>query len=566
MSYTPAQKKAYAAKMQRNRDADRFESSTAVAPKRKAAKAPKSSSSSSYMKDFGSQAGGAIASAIEAYLNPLSLAKNAASLMGLGKYTPHGLNIKKNSIGEGNDPPEIHNAKDGRVIIRHREYLQDIITASSNPTDFTLTSFRLNPGLPDVFPWLSDVAQNFEEYRIRGMVFEFKSNYSEYNGTTPGLGTVIMATEYDSNRDLFVSKMQMENHQYASSCKPSSSMLHPIECAFGTSPVSTLYVRTNSVSDKNESRLYDYGIFQIATQGIPTASSNLGELWCTYEIELLKPQLQQIGGLQLSSVYSNTTGIASGTPFGSVSTLKKNSSNDFDITFDNPTSTFFYIPAELGECVLLIGYRMEGTGGAAITQASLTAVSNAVTGETTNDPFGNNMLAPATGITASSLLRFWIVRLTGQGVAKLQISGPTLVTPTSMFLFATTIQPGLGFNNFVTYTPSPSPAPLALTQGGDEDEDDDPLIALVLALAKDRKNKKSTPKVELIVEEKLSESVPAVADVPTPTSTTPTPTSTDDVVKAKYIDELDLLSKLKAGEITAKEYIDLLVSIKRSTS
>ena len=115
------------------------------------------------------------------------------------------------------------------VIIRHREYLDDIVS-SATPNTFKLQNFYINPGDRITFPWLSQIADSFEHYRIRGMIFEFRSMSADaLNSTNTALGQVIMATAYNSALPNFNNKYEMENYEFGVSTKPSCSLMHPIE-------------------------------------------------------------------------------------------------------------------------------------------------------------------------------------------------------------------------------------------------------------------------------------------------------------------------------------------------
>lgn len=213
--------------------------------------------------------------------------KIIGALTGFGDY-----NVSDNSLMEGGlNPPQIINSvTKGGIILRHREYLQDI-TASGT---FRLQSFDVNPGLSDSFPWLSNVAASFEEYAMRGICYEFKSMSSDSvlsSSASTALGTVIMATSYNVLNPNFQSKREMENYEFANSSKPSVSFMHPIECKKSLNPVSELFIRTGPVPATGDARLYDLGNFQIAVEGMQNAGTGtIGELWCTYEIELYKPK------------------------------------------------------------------------------------------------------------------------------------------------------------------------------------------------------------------------------------------------------------------------------------
>jgi len=204
------------------------------------------------------------------------------SITGLGTYA-----VTKNSLlANPTDPPILSNTRGG-TRIQHREYITDI----TGSTAFSLTPYSINPGVAATFPWLSGVALNFEEYILHGLVFEFKStSATALNSTNTALGTVIMATEYNVTNPNFVAKRDMENYVYSTSCSPDVSALHPIECARDINVLSELFIRNTVPQAETDLRFSDIGKFQIATVGMQ-AAANIGELWATYDIELIKPKL-----------------------------------------------------------------------------------------------------------------------------------------------------------------------------------------------------------------------------------------------------------------------------------
>lgn len=216
-----------------------------------------------------------------------TLGSSIGGLIGLGDYQ-----VRKNSLlgvpasGAGT-LPTIQNTS-GRFIFQHKEYITDIFSSS----DFSNRVFDINPGLSECFPWLSTIAQNFQQWRPLGMAFAFKSLSADaLNSTNTALGNVVLATDYNASSTPFVNKNQMENTYYNTSTKPSNSVLHPIECSPLENQVDVFYIRTGAVPSGQDKRLYDLGIFQMATVGMQADEANIGELWLTYEIELLKPIL-----------------------------------------------------------------------------------------------------------------------------------------------------------------------------------------------------------------------------------------------------------------------------------
>lgn len=209
-------------------------------------------------------------------------------IFGSGDYVTSSAQVKSNVLVNEGQIPQF-GASSNQVRIKHREYLGDVIT-SGTAGAFQLTEYAINPGLLSSFPWLSQVCgASFQQYRINGMVFEFRSMSADaLNSTNTALGSVVMATDYDSKDASFTTKQQMENTEFGVSCKPSSCMIHAIECARTQTSVSELYIRSAAVPSGADIRLYDMGRFSIATTGFQGTSVNCGELWVSYDISLFK--------------------------------------------------------------------------------------------------------------------------------------------------------------------------------------------------------------------------------------------------------------------------------------
>jgi len=203
-------------------------------------------------------------------------------LTGFGEYK-----VGRNSLVGIDSLPMFANARHGTVI-RHREYLGDVIT-SPKVGAFSITTFPINPALVSTFPWLAPIAESFDEYTLEGMVFEFKSNsYDALASTNTASGTVIMTTQYNVLAAPFTNKLQMEQYEFTCSAKPSIDLLHPVECARIETPTSVLTTRSGPAP--GDLRLYDWGNFNIATVGMQGSSTNIGELWVTYDVKLFKPR------------------------------------------------------------------------------------------------------------------------------------------------------------------------------------------------------------------------------------------------------------------------------------
>jgi hypothetical protein len=218
-----------------------------------------------------------------------NLGKGVSRYVGFGDY---GL------IGGGQNNPTLAGpnfAGNGRVIVSHREYLSDVVGS----TAWSVSSYSVNPGLAATFPWFSKLASNFEQYRLLGCVFEYRTTSANaLNSTNTALGTVIMAADYDSLDNAFQNKQQMEAYEGAVSTAPSYSAACGIECKSNQTTLTKQYVRVGAIPSGADIRMYDMANFQIATVGMQAAAT-IGELWVSYRVELLKPKLATPVGQQL---------------------------------------------------------------------------------------------------------------------------------------------------------------------------------------------------------------------------------------------------------------------------
>lgn len=217
-------------------------------------------------------------------------------------------------------PPPLTTFKDGRRGVRvcEREYIGDIFsgTVSGGSTPFTNASYAIQPANSATFPWLSTIASQFDQWEPHGIVFEFRSTSSQYNGSTQALGVVCLATDYDSLDSSYATKQEMENSDYAMSIKASDCAIHGVECSLKERPTSVLYTRSAAAPTSSDKRMYDLGNFQIATQGMSATSVNLGELWVSYDITLYKKQINTDFGRYHSIAGEATTAVSTSNYFG----------------------------------------------------------------------------------------------------------------------------------------------------------------------------------------------------------------------------------------------------------
>jgi hypothetical protein len=314
----------------------------------KAKSKPKSSGGGSVAQSIGSSIGSALGSALGGAPGGAlgsTLGRAAGGLFrkitGFGDYK-----VTSNSLSAPamqDSLPQFTKSGRGTRLV-HREYLTDVVT-SAVAGAYSLTKYSIQPGLYASFPWLSSVGEQFEEYEINGMIYEFKSNsYDALASTNTASGTVVMTTQYNVLRPDFPNKQTMEQYEFTCSGKPSINIMHPIECSRSESPTSVLSTRAAPITT-GDLRLYDFANFYLATVGMQGTSVNVGELWVSYDITFYKPRLGQVTDISdhwqlgpFSSISTSTAGW-----FGSAPILAPNS--DFGSSLDVKAGQVITIPS-----------------------------------------------------------------------------------------------------------------------------------------------------------------------------------------------------------------------------
>lgn len=273
-------------------------------------------------EDFGDKAGDIGSSLIRRFVPGGSTAMDAAVLA--GRYLGQGEYTAANSLvsGGGDPVPTFTPSPDGVTVhISHREYLGDVFAPDVGDV-FQNTAFSINPGLEKTFPWLSQIAQNYDEYTIHQLMFSFRSTVADFASGTGQVGGVIMGTIYNSASQPFTDKATMMQYDGAMSCKTSESMVHGVECDPSklSGPVGR-FVRANPVLVGQDINQYDSGLFNIAVTETPAgyANQSMGELWVSYTVELRKPKFFTNRGLGISrDLILTKASYTSGFPFGDI--------------------------------------------------------------------------------------------------------------------------------------------------------------------------------------------------------------------------------------------------------
>ncbi len=169
---------------------------------------------------------------------------------------------------------------DGRVRIRHREYIQDI----SGSVAFANTQLNINPGISTTFPWLSQIARNYESYLFNKCEFQFETQKSSSTN-----GSLMMAVDFDAADSAPTSKTEiMSYHNAVRSAVWAECVNHSDKQDLAKFGVQR-YNRFAALAANLDIKTYDVGNINVATQGCADTSA-IGELYVDYDVEFMTPQ------------------------------------------------------------------------------------------------------------------------------------------------------------------------------------------------------------------------------------------------------------------------------------
>lgn len=182
----------------------------------------------------------------------------------------------------------------GSVRVVHRKFIRDIYAPETDQQDFSPQEIHINPGLEESFPWLSQVAANYDSYKLNQCIFTFKSTVAEFQTTTGVVGDVIMAVQYNKHDKPFSDSHSMKEFHGSVSGKSTDTILCGVECdPRKTAGNDHKFVRYQGIPESEDKQDYDKGVLTFATNNLPSqlAGHKIGELWVSYNVTLMHPKL-----------------------------------------------------------------------------------------------------------------------------------------------------------------------------------------------------------------------------------------------------------------------------------
>jgi len=224
----------------------------------------------------------------------------ASAYMGRGAYKSNGL-----ITGSASTMPRMQNINDetGSLIVSHRERLMDVFAPADS--GFHQDVFTVSPGIEKTFPWLSQIAANYEEYEMVQCVFEYDGHsLVGINDALEVQGSLIMATQMNVKDKPFRDRHEMERFPHASKCAQHGSMAHGVECdPRKIQGDGHRYIRMGGLTKDEDARDFDHAKFSIGQFNTPAelTGKEIGQLFVYYTVKLMKPKISSGRGDAIST-------------------------------------------------------------------------------------------------------------------------------------------------------------------------------------------------------------------------------------------------------------------------
>lgn len=206
------------------------------------------------------------------------------------------------------------------IRVRHREYIGNL----EGQAEFTIRkTLELNPGLPATFPWLSGIANNWDEYTVHGLRVEVIARCGSNTS-----GSVIISPDYDASDAAPISEAVMTTFEDTVEDAPWKDMVCFLRPPSMKGGMTRKFIRSLPLAPNQDIKTYDVGkVFLATVGGPPLKEESWSKVWISYDIEFFVPSLHSsgsalAGGKFLCSNPTNLDPIASAIPLGTTSGVK----------------------------------------------------------------------------------------------------------------------------------------------------------------------------------------------------------------------------------------------------
>ena len=180
-------------------------------------------------------------------------------------------------------PPSMQSSNGG-FRVKNSELITKL--APGNSTTSQIITKSINPGLGEVFPWLSQIASRYEKYRFHKLVFRYVARCP-----TTTAGDISMAVEFNTLQAPPADMQQMSSYKGFVNTPVWREVSLPVGVSDMNSSFKTHFVRQGTIT--GDRRLYDVGDLNVIMNAIFAQQSFQGYLYVDYDVEFMIPQLNR---------------------------------------------------------------------------------------------------------------------------------------------------------------------------------------------------------------------------------------------------------------------------------
>lgn len=172
-----------------------------------------------------------------------------------------------------------------QLTISHREFIRDIKYLDPSPY---LNQYEINPGIDEAFPWLSAIATRFESYRFNSLTYEYVPVVGSITN-----GAIALIPDYDAADDNSTASKQ-KLMTYEDTVRGPLWTTLRLKCSTNNlHKQKSLFVRHGDLGTNLDVKMYDALSLSVLVSGASELNNvTVGELWVTYSITFLTPQLE----------------------------------------------------------------------------------------------------------------------------------------------------------------------------------------------------------------------------------------------------------------------------------
>jgi len=175
------------------------------------------------------------------------------------------------------------------TVIEMREFIGTVLSHK----EYHVDSFPVNPADPVSFPWLSQAAQNWDQWKPVFVSYEYVPTSGTYTTEGSALGTVALYIDYNARGIAPPDKQAFLNNYGVSVGTPASKIA--MMCDVRRKNRQMEWYNTHRQGAEGDPRLNDLGTLHIMTHGQPAAASTaqqpVGDLYVRYKFVLTKAQV-----------------------------------------------------------------------------------------------------------------------------------------------------------------------------------------------------------------------------------------------------------------------------------